>query len=956
MKTWYHSWRAAIRIARRDAWRAKGRSSLVLAMIALPIVGVSAADVTLRSSELSTEQRIERTLGAADAQLSDSGMNGVPILQPPDGEGYTTVEEFENSGPPEGKTDIRKALPAGSTMLSDTEGNAKLRTTHGLLATEVRELKASDPIAKGIMALTQGRFPQKSDEVAATTHFLKESGHKVGAKLTARGFDREYRIVGAYELPSSLKTNQVNFLPGAFLAPYDKVAEKAGQRGGGASTTYLVDTKSSFTWNMVQQANTKGVVVKSRAVLLDPPPKSEVPIYERSGWGSFETSSAGQAAALAAAATVVGLAILEICLLAGPAFAVGARRSRRQLGLVGANGGARSHIRAIVLAGGLVIGVAAAVIGTVLGLLLTLALQSTLEGWMGQRFGSLDIRPLELLGIALLAVFTGVMAALVPAITSSRQSVLASLTGRRGVRKSSRVLPVIGLVAILLGGTIALYGSTKSDQIVLVGAGSGLAELGIIALTPALVGLFGRFGRFLPLSPRLALRDAVRNRGRTAPAVAAVLAAVAGTVAVATYAASDDAKFKAEYHAQLPHGAAYVQVHEGGGRDVPSVRATVAKHLPVAVQADVDRIVVGDTNCSLYSYGKGCGYYEVVVPPAHECPLWKADPANPESTPADKYTKAERRKLSQDWRCKDGGAGAPGENVMVGDGKLLTVLGINDPAAEKALSEGKIVSLDRRYVDSGKAGAGGKVGIRLISDTEAAEKAQQEGKKVPGEIKSFDAYQMPESTKGYGVSLIVAPATVKAAALKTIPLGAYYSTEKMPSSEQAQRLDGQLDKTGAEVNLHIERGYVSRNNIVLLALTIFAGLITIGAAGIATGLAQADAEADLKTLAAVGAPPRVRRTLSGFQCGVVAVMGVVLGSAAGILPAIGLRMAEERQQTKWYQDALDQGYDPGTAPYFPLVLPWETFLLLLIAVPLGAALLAALVTRSRGALARREAT
>jgi len=34
------------------------------------------------------------------------------------------------------------------------------------------------------------------------------------------------------------------------------------------------------------------------------------------------------------------------------------------------------------------------------------------------------------------------------------------------------------------------------------------------------------------------LRDAVRNRGRTAPAVAAVLAAVAGTVAVATYAAS----------------------------------------------------------------------------------------------------------------------------------------------------------------------------------------------------------------------------------------------------------------------------------------------------------------------------------------------------------------------------------------------------------------------------------
>ncbi|MBE1598801.1 MULTISPECIES: hypothetical protein [Streptomyces] len=36
-------------------------------------------------------------------------------------------------------------------------------------------------------------------------------------------------------------------------------------------------------------------------------------------------------------------------------------------------------------------------------------------------------------------------------------------------------------------------------------------------------------------------------------------------------------------------------------------------------------------------------------------------------------------------------------------------------------------------------------------------------------------------------------------------------------------------------------------------------------------------------------------------------------------------------------------------------VPWETLAALLVAVPLGAALLAALVTRSRGALARRAA-
>ena len=226
----------------------------------------------------------------------------------------------------------------------------------------------------------------------------------------------------------------------------------------------------------------------------------------------------------------------------------------------------------------------------------------------------------------LLAVFTGVMAALVPAITASRQSVLASLTGRRGVRKSNRVLPVIGLIAVAARrGHRPLRldddrpvrhrrGRQRPRR-----AGRGRPHPGP-----------GRPVRprrtLLPLSPRLALRDAVRNRGRTAPAVAAVLAAVAGTVAVATYAASSDAQSRADYEAQLPHGAVSVTLDEAGGRDVPSVRATVQKMLPVDVRADVDRVAVGKASCSMYSDAEGCGRYEVVVPLANECPLWSDRP------------------------------------------------------------------------------------------------------------------------------------------------------------------------------------------------------------------------------------------------------------------------------------------------------------------------------------------
>lgn len=955
MKSWLHSWRAAIRIARRDAWRSKGRSALVLAMIALPILGVSALDLTFRSSELSPSERADRMIGAADAQFTDSGYGGVPIFQDPLGEMNTPAKDYQDTAWPSGPTDVTKTFPAGSTVLTDSSGTAKLTTKHGLLVSQVRELKAADPMARGITTLLEGRYPEKNDEVVATAHFLESSGLSVGETLSARNFDRPYRIVGSYEIPDDLNADQVNALPGAFLAPYAKAAEKAGLQKPDTSTTYLVRASGGFTWNMVKELNTKGVIVSSRAVILDPPADSEVPLYQKDGWGNFEASAGANAGELAALGTVVGLAMLEICLLAGPAFAVGARRSRRQLGLVGANGGARSHIRAIVLSGGLVIGVAAAVTGTVLAVILTKALQPYLEETMGQRFGAFDVRPLEILGIALLAVLTGLLAAIVPAITASRQTVLASLTGRRGVRRSSRVLPLVGLAALLIGGAIALFGTMVSQQFIVVAGGSAIAELGVVAMTPALVGLFGRAGRWLPLSPRLALRDAVRNRGRTAPAVAAVLAAVAGTVAVSTYMASEEAQRRAEYTAQMPHGTVAAFVNEEGGRDVPAVREAIQRFVPVDVRADVSRVTVGKPSCQPWDSAPGCGRFEIVVPPANECPMYASVPGG--GDPSEKFTPEQRRKmLTEDWRCKEGVSSGrmyvSDGGLLVGDAALLKVLGLDAPATVKALEDGKVVSFNPVNIDKN-----GTYGIKQITDVAAADKASEQGRPTPGKVTSLPAYQVPGDKKSYGVQALITPATAKAAGLATVPLGTYASTDRLPDTEARQKLDGELTKLGSNVELYVEEGFVNAYSLILLSLAIFAGLVTIGAAGIATGLAQADAEADLKTLAAVGAPPRVRRTLSGFQCGVVAAMGVILGSAAGVLPAMGLRLSDERQQISWHEDAVAQGWSAASdVPYVPIVIPWETLVGLLVAVPVGAALLAALVTRSRGALSRREAT
>ncbi|GGO84580.1 FtsX-like permease family protein [Wenjunlia tyrosinilytica] len=938
-----HSWRAAIRIARRDAWRSKGRSLLVLLMIALPIVGVSAADITIRSGQISEAQKLERRLGAADARYESADTGGAPIMQEPKGDyGFSVAERYEEDPRVlSGKhSNVIKALPKGAKWITEGSGRALARTRHGLLDISVRELDAGHPLAAGIFTLLRGDLPARPNEVAATEAFLKSSGLHVGSHTTLRGMGGALlTIVGAVEAPDELEREELLARPGAVLPVLDRAAAKHGEST--ATTNYLVSVGGRVTWDMAKEANAKGVMVMSKDVVLNPPADQDVPLYTQ---GDYQRSGdlGTDQTMVVMAATVVGMAMLEICLLAGPAFAVGARRSRRQLGLVGANGGDRRHIRAIVLSGGLVIGTAAAVIGVALGFGLTLALRPILEDYVGARFGAIQLRPLELTGIAAVGLVTGVLAAIVPAFVASRQSVLESLTGRRGVRHSSRVLPLVGLGAVLLGVGIALVGSLSYDNVLGVAAGSGIAELGIVALTPALVGLFGRLGRWMPLSPRLALRDAVRNRGRTAPAVAAVLAAVAGTVGVATYAASADQQHRQEYRRSLPEHRAALSVDADEKGQLGQIRATVAKTLPVAERADVDRIWVGGKDCGPYSGSNGCGSIELVVPERNTCPLEKEDTGA-------HFTAAQRRGLRKDWRCEqhyENGWGAymmrSGSDTLVGGPQVLAALGIHDPSAERALRRGETVVFDRKYVKDGR------ITLKVI-DRVVESDQEQKGRPVP--VKAHLAQH-----NAYGLVALMPRTAAAEADFKTAPFGSYYTLSHGVSTEQRQELKGALAKLNVRADPYIERGYQADSSLVLMALSVFAGLVTIGAAGIATGLSQADAEADLNTLAAIGAAPRVRRTLSGFQCGVVAAMGVALGAAAGVVPAIGLRKAQERQAVAQYEEAVRLGRSIGTTSvHMPIVVPWTTLLELLVAVPLGAALLAALFTRSRTAPARRAA-
>ena len=617
---------------------------------------------------------------------------------------------------------------------------------------------------------------------------------------------------------------------------------------------------------------------------------------------------------------VVTLGVLEVVLLAGAAFAVGARREARSLGLVTAAGGEPRDVRRVVLASGLVLGIVGAALGLVLGIGLAAAARPLLEHWSDTEFGRFDLRPLELLAAALVGIVAALLAAALPARTAARRDPVEALTGRRGqVRTPRKVsaagigLVALGIAAAVAGSLVALSsaagvhpagGRTSLFAAGLIAGGAVLTQLGLIVCSPAIVGLAGRLGRSLPLPLRLALTDASRHRGRSAPAVAAVLAAVTGATALALAAAAFDARDRESYTPAWPDGTAGVPLEEytatadGEGSmtladpdaailamrgELPSFTAFAIESEPTCVDPE------------------GCSYISPVIPKEQECP------AGPDASA-----------LAGDPRCDFAktyrGTALPA--TPVGDAELLRLLTGRTPrAAVEMLESGGVVVLDERYAQDG----------RFTVETTSPEGTPVGRQRLPAVV--VDVPAPP-------VIAIYSEGAVETLGIRSAPTHLVLDFERLPTTDEEDAARRELREAGFQGELTVERGYISDYGLGLLALVGGAALITLGAAGIATGLAQADARADHATLAAVGATPGLRRTLAASQALAVAGLGTLLGLFAGFVPGLAFIAAI---------DSLD------------VAVPWVTLLEVLVGIPLLAAACAWLLTRSRLPLERRVA-
>lgn len=870
-------WGPPLRIARRTARRAKGRTLLVAALIGVPVLAASWIGMTNATGSPTGEALARTTIGQADAQLMVSPYAKYGPLQERPG-------LYGEPGPPDGAEPVRDPfkvdpiplLPAGSTATAAIRDSG-LAELHGPYADTSVQLMAGDgqsKLAAGTFKLDSGRMPGKPDEVAVSPALAKHLELLDGDQLKSSATvvttdDKRLTVVG---LARTLYDPGHRTIFSTLNSPLVK-PDVSGR------VYYLVDLPDSANPDAVTDELVQhGMILVPRANIVTPPPT----IY---GGGQ-------DAGATAVMALVIGFGILEIVLLAGTAFAVGARRQTRELGLVTAAGGTPRDVRRIVLLQGLFAGVLGAGGGLAIALLLMVAGRPLWQKMLNMVIIELQIPWTALIVITALGMFAGVAAAIVPAISASRQTPMAALAGRFTVtagavriRRPALIMAVSGIVLTVVGsgwmagvlekaqkevvpgqGTATV---TPTGPIALVLLGITAAIIGLVWMLPGLVAKVAGLARLFPLSGRLALRDAARHRHRTGPATAAIMMAVAATAAIAFAAANAIAAEAENYTPQGLPGDAELSF-TGTVPYSPATVEKVAGLLPVKKSYQLGEL-------ARHGEKSNAGYLPILMamgPPG-----------------------------------KEGDAGFP---LMVADPEYVARIPGYGPKAAAAMRAGKIVVSDPAALRNGN--------VSLLSTVE-----DREAKTTP--FPGALVTSPPEIGRIAASSLISPEAAAKLG--KTIVTEVQYDLKREPTGEE---LDAVAKLLGRDDELTVEKGYQSPARLWLLGLLGAATVVTLLGVAISVSLSAAEGRADLATLAAVGAPPRRRRNLAAAQAWVLGQLGCLLGVGVGAL----------------------YGYTAHAAFGSPsFVIPWQEIGGIVIVVPLFAGSLAWLMTRSRLPMVRR---
>ncbi|GAB3581358.1 FtsX-like permease family protein [Calidifontibacter terrae] len=905
------AWRLMIRLARRDLRRHRGRALLTAALVALPTLVLATLATAVATLTVDNSESLSADLGSTPAAVTvvmtgSPGSNQVGVKQ------LTADPQSLGDMGVAGNLLHGKQATSAEAISEVTGGTARplsVKSTRVVLGE--RRIRANVlgvdgrlPAYSGTATLTSGRWPRTPNEVLVT-----DAGRSIGIPSH-----------GTFALHSDGSTDRTMTVVGGArtLQAQDLVTLPDASAG---SISYLIDRADPVTWTDVQRWNSYGLAVRSRLLIEHPelvPPQQ--------GWSTQNGASTAVLTVL-----LTGGVLLTV-LVAGPAFTTSADRHRRALGQLASNGATRAMLRRYVLAQALLLGVLTAIGAVLVGAGLGAGIVALARRIAPRHaYGPTDFPWTQLGGLALIAVISALVAALLPAIQAGRVSVIAVLRGHASVHKVRAGWPILGLILAAVGGVVLWRTITSNNlsggEVKIAGSGVLLFGGAVLAL-PWLLAQVAKLASVLPVASRIATRDIGRQRSRATSGVAAVMAASALMTALAIGGTSDIAQAKRDYEPSAPIGDAVVT---GDTKDLARFAATartVDPSLQIAPIATVGQYFDPSSTAPTGQL--------VLAATGKDCPV--------PTTAGDAATSID---------CAPLGAGGMGGVGALDASQAQRMLGLTD-AERDWLASGKALALQAPSA-SGMSSDGGVVNtvpgaiarsgqVRFSWTTAtrgAAAKPLSHQEVLP--VKVIDGTTPLRSIylRG-GSTMIITPAVAAAHHWPTDVQRLLLRAPGGISSELEQQLS---DRAADSVTVSVERGYQDKSMLIIEIMLAAFALIVLAVTLIGTALAQSESRSDQATLAAIGAPRSIRRRIGAGYALAIGLVGGVAGFLVGLVPGIAVT---------W--PLTIESWNPNVTGHPLINIPWILLLPALLGTPVVAALVAVLTTRSSPALTRRQAT
>ena len=941
---WRAGWRVSLRMARRDVRRHRGRSLLVVILVGLPVLLLTAGTTLWFTDDVDATERLPFQLGTSQGYLLPPQPVQVQQLVDPSEWGDPTTGEPPPSrqvpGLAKGTEGTALARLLGARVHEVSTAPASFRVGSHFLSGYALGTTPAPEVLGSRVSLTSGRWPTRPDEAVVTPQGVElglPTSGTVGLRIVGpdgEGTEKVVTVVGTgrgYDVQSASSVHPVELVTTSVESEY-------------ANRQWLVVRDRPISWGEVERLNTYGIGVFSRYVAEHPETMT------RRGGGTQPSD-----VALLTALATVGLITLTT-LLAGPAFAVSAARQRHTLALAASNGAPRQQLRRAVLGQALVLGVLSAVVGALAGV----------GGGVGAVVVTRWLRPDLLWGplqvdwgsvglVALAAVTSSVVAALVPSRGLGRLDVVSVLRGQSVSPRLRRRVPLVGVVLVVAGSLLITWAATRrpTQEFLLFAGGSLAVVVGSLFLVPLTLSLGSRLAQPASLPVRMAARQAGRQRGRATPTVAAIMAGASALTVVCIGLQADDARAGAQYSPTVRTGQAQVTWGMSGSR-IDELAEVIS-----STDASVHPLVLRSTS------GAGpdtAGADVAVVAQRPGCPLAATLPqpvGGDVSTPPDA-------------RCQTVatfGRDVPGASLVVASLDQLSPFLSLTPDQRQALDRGAVAVVDPEAVRD----------LPLPSTTPALLRDVDRVRPVvldeTGDVATFARWTVRSDANGNLVTpaptavttlrvpvvhlsmdqwtrivrlydvpgAIMTTSTAVRLGIRTGPAGVLARADAGISRDLEGRLNDAVRAVQSDAEFVVERGHQRDDALALAVVFGVICLVMLVATLIATALGQAENAPLLGTLAAVGATRRTRRALAGAQASYLALLGAVLGLLVGLPPGLGLAHV-----------LLTRTLESGeTVAVAPLEMPWLQILLPVLLVPVVAGALAWVSIRTAPVVVRR---